>query len=628
MIPEIGSFSLILTLCITLLGWIYSFRSNLSELTVDLRKITIVCFLGISISYICLTYSFSINDFSVEYVARLSSSLLPINYRLTAVWGGHEGSMLLWVWFLGLWIFSLYKISNKISYHYYSQIHRLLSFILLFFLIFIICTSDPFIRILPIAPVEGQELNPLLQDIGFIIHPPLLYLGYVGLTVVYALGVAGYQTDGLSRQTAVLIKPYLFVAWSFLTLGITLGSWWAYRELGWGGFWFWDPVENSSLLPWLSATMLLHMLTMYIKKGIYRYWVIFLIMITFVLSLLATFLVRSGLLTSVHAFANDPKRGLFLLVLIAIMSVYSCWTFLRFYKTDKAIHFQLISKESLILINSILLLVLLLSILLGTFYPLLIDFIGSDSVSIGPGYFNTVLQPLIFPILFLMGLVHVLISKHLNYKNICMQLILSCSLSVFLLYFLYQKLYVNTLFGVTLGVWILISGAIVFYQGLNNRLLGLISKVPMLLAHIGFGLLAIGVTVVSYYSVEKNVQMSLGNNITIGPYDLIYQDDRVEEDKNYISNQVYFQIVNQNHVLIAEKRAYKIAQMIMTDAGIAMMPLGDIYIALGEAVDLHTWTLRVQYKPLIRLVWLGGILMALSCIAFLWNKRKRSVELS
>lgn len=628
MIPEFGYYALLMAWLLAILmalvpRWVPVPIQTLMWLPIHRMTVGLII-----VSYGCLTWCFLVNDFSVSYVARLSSTILPYYYRITAVWGGHEGSMLLWVMFLAGWIFSLTFIRDKISQACLMQVSVIAYGVLACLLGFIILSSDPFERLLPMPMHEGQELNPLLQDIGFIVHPPILYLGYVGLTLVCALFLGAWAT-GMNRATARLFQPFVMAAWGFLTLGITLGSWWAYRELGWGGWWFWDKVENASLLPWLVATMLLHTLAIYIKQDKLARWVVGLAVCAFLLSILATFLVRSGILTSVHAFVTEPTRGLYILGFLVGSTLYAVKLFnqgLKYSVTIQTGRRNIV--ELFIILNNLLLGILLLCIILGTFYPLGLDVFYHEQISVGPAYFNTILKPIVVPLLLLVGGAHWILKPRGwdSYKCSLIVAILSGLLAFGCLSSGFSTVYPMAWAGLGLGFWIILSSWLQLYRWYTTGHKTMFwHKLSMVLAHTGIGLMAIGITLVSYYAIERTVKLHMTDRVELDHVILQYQADATYERDNYLAQVVYLQRLDQasQPVFSTEKRFYRVSRRVMTDVGILSTLWGDIYVALGEQWDKHTWSMRIYTKPGIRLIWLGGLWMFIGAIIAVWRSRWR-----
>lgn len=611
MIPELGHYALImalllavLQLAIPLLG-IYQREANLQHAA---RPLCYGQLIFILFSYLCLTYAFISNDFSVQYVANNSNSQLPWFYRLCAVWGGHEGSILLWVLILNIWSALLARTSVKWQAQEAAGVLAICAFISIGFLCFILFTSNPFLRFLPNIPIQGRDLNPLLQDPGFVIHPPMLYMGYVGFAICFAMALYALIIGRLTTTWAKWMQPWTLMAWCFLTFGITLGSWWAYRELGWGGWWGWDPVENASLLPWLVGTALVHSLLVSTKRQILKTWTVLLAILTFSLSLLGTFLVRSGILTSVHAFAVDPKRGAFILGFLLLVIGGSLTIFAwRGSKLKSGTPTQLGSKAGLLLLNNVLLLVIMLSILLGTLYPLFIDALGLGKLSVGAPYFNSVFFPLMLPLLFVMGLGPVVSWSGDSWLQIWRdnRWRLSICIALGLLPLIFYAPNVGSLAGIIIASWLL-SACFTRDNRSRRHLLG------MQLAHLGMAVFIIGVSCSSVYSVQRDLRMQVGDQVTIHDVNIKWQKSEKIVGPNYSGMRGEFVLIKdgktQTH-MYPEKRIYNASQIPLTDAAIDIGVWGDWYIALGTPLNDTAWSVRLYYKPFIRWIWAGGLLM-------------------
>lgn len=586
-------------------------------------------FVFIAASYLLLTIAFGINDFSISYVAGNSHPLLPLMYRLTAVWGAHEGSILLWIFILSVW-----TIVFSIVYARYIEIHStnkkllpltlsVLGLISFCFLAFLLLTSNPFLSAL--EPQTGKDLNPLLQDPGFVIHPPMLYMGYVGFSVAFAITQAALIQGTLDATWANITRRFALAAWCFLTLGITLGSWWAYRVLGWGGFWFWDPVENASLLPWLSGTALIHVLLLTEKRGSAKSWAALLAIISFGLSLLGTFLVRSGVLISAHTFANDPARGVFLLLLLAVLVTAALAIYIiRLPQLSSSIsRFSFFSRETALLLNSALLFVAMLTILLGTLYPLILDALHLGTISVGAPYFNTVMAPIAFIVMFFMGFAPFCRwqesqEKMQSLKNLMLlvwkKFIISIVSAIALLWFFTGYIEITAAISLSLSLWIILS------------ISDVLRKQPgMSLAHFGFAILVIGIMLSSILNEDREVRIKPGNAVTVGPYQFFFIDTKGVDGSNYRGIQANFEVLkNTRHItnMYPEKRIYTVRDMVMTKVAIHPGIFRDLYLALGEPLDQDYWSVRLYYKPFIRFIWFGGILMILGgLLTFLKRKQ-------
>lgn len=631
MIPELGHFALILSLCVAIvlgtLPLIGAHRGR-REWLVLARPAAQAMFLLLATSMAALAWSFYVNDFSVAYVAGHSNSLLPTPYRLAAVWGGHEGSLLLWLFMLGGWTFAVAQRSRTLDEAMVARVLGVLGLVSTGLMLFVLLTSNPFDRLIPAAQ-EGRDLNPLLQDPGLIFHPPLLYMGYVGFSVAFAFAIAALLSGRLDAAWARWSRPWTTTAWLFLTLGIALGSWWAYYELGWGGWWFWDPVENASFMPWLIGTALLHSLAVTEKRGSFRNWTVLLAISAFSLSLLGTFLVRSGVLTSVHAFATDPKRGIFILMLLVLVIGASLALFAwRAPKVGLGGAFGLFSRESLLLVGNVLLVVAAGSVLLGTLYPLLVDALGLGKISVGPPYFNAVFVPVMAPVLLLMAAVPLARWKNAELREMAGRLWgpaafgVACGVAVPLLLGGWTVL---TGLGMLLAGWI---GASTFMQVAKR----LKSGVPpasfwgMHLGHLGVAVFVVGVTLVGGYQEEKDVRMEPGDVTTVGGHEFKFMGVRDVQGPNYRAARGEFQVTKNGkplRALFPEKRTYASSTMPMTEAAIDPGVTRDVYVSLGEALEGKAWAVRVYYKPFVNWIWGGCLLMALGGLMAVMDRRYR-----
>ncbi|MBV8033288.1 MAG: heme lyase CcmF/NrfE family subunit [Betaproteobacteria bacterium] len=567
----------------------------------------------VAFAFGCLVYSFVTNDFSVLYVAQNSNSRLPLHYRIAGAWGGHEGSLLLWTLMLGIWMTAVSLFSGHLPEEMVARVLGVMAFVSAGFLAFMLFTSNPFARLLPAAP-DGRDLNPLLQDPGMVAHPPMLYMGYVGFSVAFAFAVAALLSGRLDATWARWSRPWTTVAWCFLTIGIALGSGWAYYELGWGGWWFWDPVENASFMPWLVGTALIHSLAVTEKRGAFRSWTVLLAIAAFALSLLGTFLVRSGVLTSVHAFAVDPRRGIFILALFAIfiggaLALYA-------YRTARiglGGEFSTVSRESLLLTNNVLLAAAAGTVFLGTLYPLALDALGAGKISVGPPYFETVFVPLMAPALFLMGIGPLARWKRASVPELAVLLRWALAVSLvlgFLLPLLLGKWTPMIGFGLFLAFFVLTSSLLPLRKSLRQTR----SHYGMTLAHIGVAVFVVGVTLVKGYESEKDVKLREGESMELGGYEFTLRDVNNAMGPNYRAARATVPVTKDGRevaVLHPEKRIYAVQQMPMTEAAIDPGLFRDLYVSLGEPVDNDAWLVRVHVKPFVDWIWAGCLLMAL-----------------
>jgi len=631
MIPEIGHFALILALCVSIIQGVLPLigaQQGRREWLLLARPATQICFVLLVISFGVLAWCFYVNDFSVLYVAEHSNSQLPTVYRLGAVWGGHEGSLLLWILLLTGWAFAVAQLSKTLDEFMVARVLGVLGLVATGLLLFVLATSNPFERLLPAAQ-DGRSLNPLLQDPGLVFHPPMLYMGYVGFSVAFAFAIASLLSGKLDAAWARWSRPWTTTAWIFLTLGIALGSWWAYYELGWGGWWFWDPVENASFMPWLIGTALLHSLAVTEKRGGFKNWTVLLAIIAFSMSLLGTFLVRSGVLTSVHAFATDPRRGIFILILLSLVVGSSLFLYaLRAPKSTLGGAFSLMSRETLMLLGNVFLVVAAGSVLLGTLYPLLIDALNLGKISVGPPYFNAVFVPIMVPVLFLLAIGPWASWKSTNLNVLLKRLWLAAVVAVvaaILIPRMMGEFTLLTALGFLLSFWIIASGVLQvirqFKVGKPTR-----SFIGMQLGHIGIAVFVIGVTMVGAYQEEKDVRMAPGDTVSVGGYQIRLTEVRPAQGPNYQATRGTFELGRHGkteEVLYPEKRNYDSSTMPMTEAAIDAGLTRDIYVSLGEPLEGNAWAVRVYYKPFVDWIWGGCLLMALGGLFAVLDKRYR-----
>jgi cytochrome c-type biogenesis protein CcmF len=593
-------------------------------------------FVLVALSFACLAYAFLNNDFSVKYVANHSNSLLPKPYQFAAVWGGHEGSLLLWMLMLTGWAAAVALFSQTLPLVMVARVLGVMGLITVGFMLFILFTSNPFDRLFPV-PADGRDLNPLLQDPGLVIHPPMLYMGYVGMSVAFAFAIAALLSGRLDAAWARWSRPWTVIAWAFLTLGIGLGSWWAYYELGWGGWWFWDPVENASLMPWLVGTALIHSLMVTEKRGSFKAWTVLLAIAAFSLSLLGTFLVRSGVLTSVHAFATDPTRGVFILIFLAIVVGASLTLFAwRAPQVTLGGSMGVVSRESFMLLNSVLLVVATGAVLLGTLYPLVIDALNMGKLSVGPPYFNLVFAPLMVPLLFILvpGTIARWREAHVSEMFQELRWVGAASLLLAIgLPFVWGPWSIGTALGVFLGMWVALGSL----HNMVNRLRkpGRIggSFWGQHLAHFGLAVVVLGITGVKSYEVERDVRMGLGQTVTIEPYTFRLVDMVDVNGPNYKATQAHVEVVKNDkviHVLYPEKRRYFSTAMPMTEAAIRSNFFGDLYVSLGDPIagDTPSWSMRVYHKPFVPWLWVGVLLMVTGGMVAALDRRYRRRDIS
>ncbi len=640
MIPEIGHFALIMALSLAVvqgtLPLVGAARGIHSWMALA-RPVAQGQFVFVAIAFGFLTYSFIVNDFSVQYTATQSNSSLPIQYRIAGVWGGHEGSLLLWALMLTGWTFAVSIFSRKLPEEMVARVIGVLGLVSIGFLLFMLMTSNPFERLIP-AALDGRDLNPLLQDPGLIIHPPLLYMGYVGFSVAFAFAIAALLGGRLDAAWARWSRPWTTVAWLFLTVGIALGSWWAYYELGWGGWWFWDPVENASFMPWLVGTALIHSLAMTEKRGCFKNWTVLLAIMAFSLSLLGTFLVRSGVLTSVHSFAADPTRGVFILgFLIVVVGGSLILYALRAPRVGQGGTFQLVSRESFLLANNALLVVAAGSVLLGTVYPLVLDALGMGKISVGLPYFESVFLPLMVPLVFLMGIGPVARWKSASIPDLAVRLrwaFGAAAVTALILPFILGHWSPLISLGLLMAFWLISTIFLSFWRryrrnvelgksgfsGMSSSYFG------MQTAHFGVAIFIIGVTMVKGYETEKDVRMDVGDTATIGAYAFRFDGVAEVNGPNYKATRGYFQVSKNGENLMQlnpEKRIYNVQTMPMTEAAIDSGLFRDLYVSLGEPVSGGAWSVRIYYKPFIDWIWGGAAFMALGGLLAVSDRRYR-----
>ena len=641
MIPEIGQLALILALLLA------AAQATLPLIGVARRVPAWVAlarsaaqgqFLFIAVAFACLAWSFVTNDFSVANVASNSNSRLPVPYRFAATWGSHEGSMLLWVLMLAAWSVAVALFSRHLPEETVARVLGVMGIVSCGFLLFMLLTSNPFERVFP-PPPDGRDLNPLLQDPGMVIHPPMLYMGYVGFSVAFSFAVAALLAGRLDSAWARWSRPWTTAAWCFLTCGIMLGSWWAYYELGWGGWWFWDPVENASFMPWLVGTALIHSLAVTEKRGAFRSWTVLLAILAFSLSLLGTFLVRSGVLTSVHAFATDPARGVFILAFLTFVIGGSLALFAaRAHRVGGGGGFDPVSRETMLLGNNVLLVAAAGSVLLGTLYPLALDVLGLGKISVGPPYFDSVFVPLMTPLVFLMGLGPLARWKQASPPELWARLKWALAIAIataLLLPAIAGKWSPFTSLGFGLAAWIAAATVAGVRERIRNAQGGWLSRLGeqprawwgMTLAHLGVAVFVTGVTVVKSYEIERDVRVAPGDAVTVGGYAFRFMGVSEAPGPNYRAVRGMVEVSRDGRLvrtLYPEKRVYLAqSQMPTTEAAIATGILGDLYVSLGEPVGEGAWTMRVYHKPFVTWIWGGCLLMALGGFCALSDRRYR-----
>jgi cytochrome c-type biogenesis protein CcmF len=650
MIPELGQFALILALCMSLvlatIPMIGSLNNTPSWIALA-RPAAFGQFTFLLISFGCLVSAFLSDDFSVLYVAQHGNSQLPDIYKISAVWGAHEGSLLLWALTLGTWTVAVALFSRKLPAEVLARVLSVMGMVSIGFISFLLFTSNPFERIFPV-PLEGGDLNPLLQDFGLAIHPPMLYMGYVGLSVAFSFAIASLIGGKLDAAWARWSRPWTLIAWVFLTIGITLGSWWAYYELGWGGWWFWDPVENASFMPWLVATALIHSLAVTEKRGAFKRWTVLLALLAFSLSLLGTFLVRSGVLTSVHSFAADPARGLFILVFLGIVIGGSLMLYAwRAPDVSSGGRFDLFCRETLLLGNNVLLVVITAFILLGTLAPLIYDAMGWGKISVGFPWFTTMFIIFTPFLVMLMGIGPLARWKRQDVGDLARQLRLALLLSVgggvlMALPLFHEEANIWAGLAVMLSLWLVSSLVLSLRQRFKYRkgLAGILrdfgargsgSFYGMIIAHFGIAVFIIGVTFVSQFDVEQDIRMSPGQTVELSGHTFRFDGARAVQGPNYRADRGTIRVFNSDGqevaVLSPEKRTYQVQTRPMTEAGIDAGFTRDIYVSLGETLGNGDWSLRLYYKPFVRWIWLGGLLIGLGGLLAATDRRYRMATL-
>ena len=638
MIPEIGHFALILCLALSIvqgvLPLVGAAKGNRALMAVARPAAAANAFFG-TVAIGCLAYSFYLSDFTVLNVANNSNSLLPWYYKVAATWGSHEGSILFWTVTLGWWGAAVAFCARRLPAEMVARVTGVLGLVGMGFLLFMLLTSNPFLRLFP-APAEGADLNPLLQDPGMVFHPPLLYLGYVGFAVPFAFAIAALISGRLDAAWARWMRPWTTAAWVLLTLGIALGSYWAYYELGWGGWWFWDPVENSSFMPWLTGTALIHSLAVTEKRGCFRIWTVLLAILTFSLSLLGTFLVRSGVLTSVHAFATDPERGLFILAFLIIVIGLSFLLFAwRAPTVGLGGNFSLISRESMLLVNNVLLVVAMGAVLLGTLYPLFLDALNAGKISVGPPYFDAVFGPLMLPCVFLMGVGPLARWKDADPKALARELawcLVAAIVAGAAIPLLMGEFGHWVFLGCTSAMFVFFAVIQTFRHQIRNQpgnVFARLMRQPrafwgMQLAHIGVAVFIIGVALVKGYQSERDVRMYEGETVTVAGYTFTFNGVETVRGPNYTADRGDFTLsVNGRELqhLYPEKRKYYSSNsMPMTESAIRHSITGDVYVSLGMPTNDGGWVVRAYYKPYVTWIWWGCIIMA---AAGLWAASDR-----
>ncbi len=638
MVVELGHFALVLALCLAVVqayfGMAGAHKQSPPWMAVA-RSAVAGQLVFTAFAFGCLVYAFAQNDFSVLYVASTSNSALPTIYKFTAAWGAHEGSMLLWLLVLALWSAAVPVFTKSMPESFVSRVLGVLALVSIGVGLFILLTSNPFERLIP-AAADGNDLNPLLQDPGFVIHPPMLYFGYVGMSVPFAFAVAALLEGKLDAAWAKALRPWTNIAWAFLTVGIALGSWWAYYELGWGGWWFWDPVENSSFMPWLVGTALIHSLAVTEKRGLFKSWTLLLAIFAFSLSLLGTFLVRSGVLVSVHSFASDPKRGVFILALLALciggaLTLYA----LRASRFRSDVGFAMVSRESFLLFNNALLMAATVMVLVGTLFPLFIDALNLPKVSVGEPFYNAMFPLPMLPLLALLA-----IGMHAGWKRadlssvrkpLTIGLIVAVAAGVLLPLLGYGSAPLLTCVGVALATWLAISALIDPINRIRHGHRLSPAMLGMSIAHLGVAMFVLGVTIAKTYTADRDVSLAPGTTVTLGQYELTFLSIRDVVGPNYTAAEAEVAIKEdgkQIALLHPQKRIYRVQNSPMTESDFLADWHRHISVAMGDPIggaNKDTWSMRLQYRPLVRFVWLGALIMAFGGVLAVFDKRYRTV---
>ena len=656
MIAEYGHVALIIALCLSVAQAIVPMAGSFAGYRTWMRlghSLALGQLVFVAISFACLTAAFLQDDFSLQYVANNSNTLLPTQFKISAVWGAHEGSLLLWALILAVWSAAVALFSGHLPLVLSSRVLSILGAISVGFGLFILLTSNPFARILPFSPTEGGDLNPLLQDFGLIVHPPMLYMGYVGFSVAFAFAVAALIGGQFDSAWARWARPWINSAWVFLTIGITLGSWWAYYELGWGGWWFWDPVENASLMPWLVGTALVHSISVTEKRGAFRSWTLLLAILAFSLSLLGTFLVRSGVLTSVHAFANDPERGIFILAFLGLVVGSSLLLFAlrgpvvqRQQGDAEVVSYSGLSREMMLLLNNVLLVSAMAMILIGTLYPLIADVLELGKISVGPPYFNFFFVPMTLGLMVAMGFAVFSRWKKTDAQMLrqkgMVPFLISLGAALILPLFLAESMsweaYSITA-AITLGAsfWVVTMSIEDLWQKLDrgsskrgSRLKNL-TKLPgsywgMQVAHVGIAVCALGVGLSSVYDVQKDVRMVPGDRVEVAGYEFTFDSLDFVQGPNFGASRGQISAYKNDRlvaVLYPEKRKYEARNQVMTEAALDAGLTRDLYVSLGEPLKGDAWAIRLHVKPFVRCIWLGGLMIGLGGLLSVMDKRYR-----
>ena len=635
MLPEFGQVALVLALLVAALQGVMPLvgaQRGMHAWMAVARPAAYAQLVLVLTAFVALTVAFVVQDFSVKYVADNSNTLLPMVYRYTAVWGAHEGSLLMWTLVIAMWNAAVAEFSRGLPEQVIARVLGVMGIVAVGFLAFLIFTSNPFIRLMP-APLEGRDLNPLLQDVGMIVHPPMLYMGYVGFVVPFAFAVAALLDGNVDARWLRWTRPWTNVAWGFLTIGIALGSWWAYYELGWGGWWFWDPVENASFMPWLAGAALLHSQAVTEKRGSFAGWTLLLAIATFSLSLLGAFLVRSGVLTSVHSFAADPARGLFILAFLGIVVGGSLLLYvLRAPRLPRGAPFVASSRETLLLANNVLLTSAAAMVLLGTLYPLLADALGMGKISVGPPYFGLLFLLLMAPLVLLLPL-GPLTRWQREEPSRPLRMLLPWFVLALVLgaigYFMAPQGAWKTAAGVFGAAWILLGTArFVWTRFVAKGSRFTPEMLGMTLAHAGVAVFMVGALLVEAMNVQRELALQPGQTTEVGRYTFRFDGVERVPGPNYTAERGTIQVLRDDRPLVLlhpEKRAYASGGQVMTEAGIRPGLFGDVYVAIGDSLGNEAWAVRVHIKPFVRWIWFGAGLMALGGFVTAADRRFRNI---
>jgi cytochrome c-type biogenesis protein CcmF len=633
MAPELGVFALILAFVLSVsqafFGLVGAWRGKPEWMSVA-RPAVAGQFVFVAMAFGCLVYSFVNNDFSVLYVARNSNSHLPLFYKVAALWGAHEGSLLLWIAILAIWSLAVAALSRQLPASFSSRVLGVMGLISGGFMLFTLWTSNPFERLMPAAQ-DGADLNPVLQDFALAIHPPMLYTGYVGFSVAFAFACAAMLEGKLDQTWAKWTRPWTIFAWVFQTIGIALGSWWAYYELGWGGWWFWDPVENASFMPWLVGTALIHSLSVTEKRGIFKSWTLLLAIFAFSLSLVGTFLVRSGVLVSVHSFATDPTRGLYILAFLVItiggsLSLYA-WRAPKLYMPGG---FELFSREFFLLVNNVILVSVAGLVLWGTLSPLVYELLNIGKISVGPPVFAVMFLVPMLPLMIFLA-----IGMHSAWRRGKLTIaakplwwmLAAAVLSALVLQLGYGKVHGVGLVGMAFGIWIILSALLEPVRRLRQGQTLTAGLMGMVIAHAGVGIFAIGASGVESYKIEKDVALKPGMTFSIAGYDFRFVKAVDVRGPNYDAVQATVEVRHGGKLVTTlepQKRHFWVQQTDNSQAAISVNWARDLFVAMGNPLGEGAWSMRIQYKPLVRYIWLGAIIMAVGGIVAATDRRYRS----